>query len=813
MNKVRQITDEYRLLGVLSTAPHSTVFKAAHPETGENVAIKLINPLGPVATAASRKRFEEAMKTMEKLSAPQIPGLLDYGFAPDENAFMVTSLIEGDGIHATGSQDLGQRCAVLADIGKALQILVKKKIPHNNVSPANVMIPVQEGGASAVVTGLGTAWFLSAGERVELLSLAPDSRRYAPPELRQGDVVEGAEAAQDSYAFAVLVCDLLGLSVEGLGGPEPQVTAPGSVVGTWKDAQALTKLLNAALVADPGTRKVAFDRIARLLNSGAKRLKGVGGVDIDLPAVDTGDAGTSTDSVRREEATDAPAGQQDPNKTNPALEAKVEKEEVPPTVAIPKAAIPPPLPPEPGPAPAPGDPTPAPPTAAVPAPQQPEPIPEVSPEAAPVPAPSKAKPGLPKWAIPAAGAAAIILVSVIVAVIVAGKLEQRRAAQAVPTPVPVPTRPPAPVETEVTSIHPRLEEAELAVQEEDVAAARVALEQLTALEVASFSETERVLHEDLQRAVEGISFRQAVDELRQGVRRGDISTLQRAVSSLSEATKEELASEPGLGGEIDRARRILRAYTMLQRAQRTGDAFQVIERADAMTSVLPAYKRAARLKRDAAARIVEQADAAISARRFADAIQTLEALEEAWAGYEGVQQRIELCRVRLRETQQMQTALAQIQELDRSGRPDEAIRMLESLEVGQQFAGQAANLKAAAQRHLRELDANAPTLELAEGAKLVFRKNDTLTIPIVVKDDYRVVEVRVMLRTDLESVYRDGQLAKKSGDRWELVLSPGVHNNRSVVFYAIAEDLSGNLGRLGTASQPIEVKRKKWFQP
>ncbi|MCP4898450.1 MAG: hypothetical protein GY906_15860 [bacterium] len=818
MSKVRQITDEYRLLGVLSTAPQSTVFKAAHPETGEFVTIKLINPLGPVATAASRKRFEENMKLLQKVAIPQIPPLHDFGFTPDENAFMVTGLIEGEGVHATGAQDLGERCAMLADIGRALSTLAKKKVFHNNISPANILIPTADDGPAAVVTGLGTASFLTPGERVELLTLAPDCRRYAPPEVRVGDIEDGAEAAQDSYGYAVLICDLLGLSVEGLGRPNSEIAIPAPVVGAWKDVQTLAKVLVTALDANPKSRKVAFDRLAKLLMAGAKKLQGVGGIDLGSPAAEAEIGVQSTDSASVDAASasgsaPAPARRQDPHKTNPALDADSFEEATPQPQEAPPAA-PPPLPPDPVVAPSP---QPVPKTQVI---QQPSPqaLPDIEPEVAPAPQPAppspKSKAPLPKWAIPAAGAAAIIVVSIVVALIVTPLVTQRRSAQATPSPVPMPTR--VPITTATTgpeSIHLRLEEAELAVQNEDVAAARVALEDLTALEVASFTATERLLHEQLQRAVEGIDFRQAVDELRQGMKRGDIPMVQRAVASLSEADQDELNSEPSIGREIEKARRVMRAYTMLQRAQRSGDAFQVIGRADAMTAVLPGYRRAAQLKTDATARILGQAEAAISARRFSDAIETLEALEKAWPGREGVQERIELCRVRLRETQQTQQALSQVKDLDQSGRPDEAIAMLDRLSIGEQFAGQATSLREAAQRHLNDIDAETPVLKLPEDIKLTFRKKDTLPIPITVTDDFKVVEVRLMIRTEDETNYRDAPLTREGGNRWVLSLGPNLHLSKNVYFYAIAKDISGNIGWLASASQPVEVKKKKWFQP
>jgi serine/threonine protein kinase len=750
--------------------------------------------------------------------------LIDYGFTPDGNAFLVTELFEGVNLPVAVPESLGDRCAILADVGRALSAMARRKTFHNNLSPANILVLDEGEQAVAAVAGLGTAPFLTSGERMELATHLTDLSRYASPELKRGEAEVGTEAAQDVYSYGITICDLLGLKVEGLGKDSLKVVIPRVILEEWREARNLREPLVNALQRDPDVRRVSVDRLVKLMNAGSKGLAKLAGAkpsfteEPSTPAVST--------SAERAGPATAPPSPPRQHETNPADLEGVARGAVK-RAEVPSRPKPPPIPTTPRPTATPASqqaPTAAEPLQATPpstpaplreAEREPEVTPEVQPEPKQKPLAISKQPGNRHWLIPAIAASAVfVAVLATVVVVFINWYKGRQVEPVATTPVVTPTPTPLPTPSaEVPTMHQQLQAAELAVQEENTAAAREALDQLTALEVASFSDGERLLHQELLEAVEGIDFRQAVDELRESRKSGDITKMRRAVNALAEAPAEELDSEAGLRREVENARTILSAHTLLWRAKRAGDNLQVIERADRMISLLPAYRNAANMKEDAAREIGTQADRDVDAGNFLSAAKRLEQLKRVWPQRPGVQQRIDWCNARQRELTQGEQVLAQVRQLNQAGKPDEALKLLEGASLGDRFATQVQQTKASLQRRMQELDAGTPTVTLAQQMELVFRKNDTLKIPFDVVDDFSVVNLRLMVRSKDEASFHDAPLQQLSETRWVLELTPERHKNQTVYFYLIATDRSGHTGSLGNASQPIEVKRKKWFQP
>jgi hypothetical protein len=40
---------------------------------------------------------------------------------------------------------------------------------------------------------------------------------------------------------------------------------------------------------------------------------------------------------------------------------------------------------------------------------------------------------------------------------------------------------------------------------------------------------------------------------------------------------------------------------------------------------------------------------------------------------------------------------------------------------------------------------------------------------------------------------------------------PSLHQNKTIELYAVATDLSGHQGQLGSAEKPLAIRRKHWY--
>jgi tetratricopeptide (TPR) repeat protein len=372
----------------------------------------------------------------------------------------------------------------------------------------------------------------------------------------------------------------------------------------------------------------------------------------------------------------------------------------------------------------------------------------------------------------------------------------------VPTPVPAP------------SVDPRLEVADKALLDGDPELARSELAALSQQEIDSFTAEETELYDELMMVLEGGSRDEAIKDLRGGLAAGSVKMLRRAVTSLSDLEDDEIATEPGLAEDLDRARAALHLRTLMFRAHDSGDSAQLLERATAMIEALPKYSTAVTYRDQAAASLDREAAAAAGEGDYDRAIASLEAIVEFWPERGGVDDRLAGYRKQQRESLVDQAARADYENLlatalgkGEAGAPDEGLRMIVTSAAPSGMSQRRRDVVAALEDRLAAFDGSPPRIELAADTELAYRKNNPAQVACLITDDYRVVKAVAMLRPLGSTEYREVPLSGSEGDRYTVEVAPDVHQNKDVEIYIEAVDVSGQVGRLGSASEPLQLKR------
>ncbi len=787
MTEVKQVLDDYRLDAVLRTTVHTTVFQAAVPSTSKSVVVKLVNPPAPHVDEATRSRFLHTLVVAQGSSVRALPRILDFGFTPEGNAFLVSELVQETTtlLSALRGEDPGRLVPILVALIDAADELAIAGFHHLNLSPDNVL--VTERGVRLL--GFGTAAYLS-GATSGLWP--PQGDRYAAPELFGSDVLQRDDLwLADLYSVALIACDLLGVDIQNPGTAEPSVMVRGSESDASREFESL---VSAALRTDPGTRSVSFSEFRRVISQAEFPRRVEQSVD------EVGDALLRAVVVAND-------GEQHRPPISQADAAPV-------VVPAPAAGARPPR-----------SAARVPPSQEARAPEIPAPVATpviertdesgTDPYSATKPSLRKA-PELPRfpWALVGIATAAVVVLAVVSAFLV-GSTVRRPEPEVTPVAqLPVPTALPTPVPIEEPpSLHPLLEQAQQRLVEADLEGARAALEALSDDDVQLFSDTEKVIYDQMVGLFEPEEdYTAALQDLRGGLQQGSIRMLRRGVAGVAGLSPEEIRAEPGLQQDLDQGQAALRVHQQLWDANKAGNHLAVIEHADRMIALLPGYSGAYQLREEAAGAIEAAAETSISSREFEAAVRRLESLHRVWPDREGLVERIEWCRQRETTEQQMQAVLERALKAGAGGDPEAGLRRLAETTPSADFSQRFAQARRVLEAQLAELDAEPPVLELPPDFTPEFRKKETVVVPITVTDDYRVERVVVFVRSGDDVAFREIPLRSANGIVYPFEVTPEIHDKGDVALYAIAEDRSGHQGRLGSAEQPLLLERKRWYK-
>lgn len=262
---VKLINQRYRPVQILNRGAISVVLQARDVETGELVAIKLIDDEA-LASDITLRRFEREADLLRQLSHPNIMRLLAF-FKEGDNYHLVMPFMVGsilDLIRLKGALPVEWVRDIGLDVCDALIRAHRLGVIHRDIKPDNILLDPE---GVPILTDFGVALLVDE-TRLTGQGIILGSTGYISPEVFQG---EDADERSDIWSLGVVFYEMLaGQSLfEGnfmaiadaiLHEPIPSLRQARPDI-----PKALTALIDEMLVKDPSYRIPSVRQVAATL--------------------------------------------------------------------------------------------------------------------------------------------------------------------------------------------------------------------------------------------------------------------------------------------------------------------------------------------------------------------------------------------------------------------------------------------------------------------------------------------------------------------------------------------------------------------
>jgi serine/threonine protein kinase len=807
MSQPREITENFRLERVLKSSKSAIVFQAADPASGDVVAIKLIPPGAPAELKVCQTRFLAAMEALTSLHPPAFPLLLDHGFTPDGSAFMVMELIAGTRLDATAGSSPTRILRLLLEVVESLEKLAEKGIAHGYLAPDN-LLAVRRGESEVVkILGFGTAAFQVGALAGTGLNLADGPAQFAAPErLEPATAALEPDWRADLYSLALTTCELLGADAAPLDAATPSVTIPPQVHQRLLDPVVLRAILEQSLRRNPAARPGSLDEFRQALELS---LFGVNSQQAALLEPDFEEPFGPVPS--QPPPTPVPQSYPVTASTAPA-EPKKEKERTGPVPIHRLPEIPAePSSPEATPTQADQFVAPAETTGATVA-MPPEPKAKEVPVAPPPKvqtARAKRRPGrhVALWAALVVG----VLVAAAAALLVLWARQPRPAPRAAAAPTFIPRKPTAaPQAAAQPHAVVQLQSAEAAIALGDLVAARQALDTITPAELESLSTAEKDRYASLRETYNAQVRQTLVKELNASLKAGDLKALAATVKGIPKQDETSFSRNADFATALEEARRALNLQSLMLKAQRRGDWGEVLQQSTVLVSLVPKLGQAAELRERAAGSLERDADSLAARGSYEVALARLETVRRSWPDRKGLAERVERLKADQAADSQLGAVLTAAEKAEKDLVPEKGLAALAAATPGPRWEDRFRQARERLAKQLEQLDAAAPTVVLTPGAKLEYKKGEPAVITLRIQDDHAVKSARLFARVEGSVQYIELPLRPTSAPDYAAQISPSFHQNQTVEFFVVASDYSNHTTQLGSAQQPLKLKRKKW---
>jgi eukaryotic-like serine/threonine-protein kinase len=790
----REITEHYRIDRPLSARAEGGVFRAFDAVTGAPVALKLISMAGVPPEGA--QAFVRAMGALQALRHPTLPILFDFGFTPNGYAFLVLEQVDGRGAEALIGGAPAQILPLLSEVLDGLERMAEAELAHHNLCPENLLVVPGPAPGRIRMAGLGSALLRPPGGRPE-----GEAEGFAAPELTHPEAaaVSGAPGAADLFSLALVACRLFEARLSGSDPRSPQVVLPLGVTFELEDDQILQRELSRALRFRPDERPTCEElrRAFHRALAGAAGPRPLPPSKIFLSPEPEGLPWVAPDPGSEPAPSHADADPGDD--TNPVFHS-APAPAAPEPPAIPAAlesAAPPPVAPAPAPAPA---------TLA--------------------PLANTARPArrrLPAWVI---AAAAVLLLGLPLLLWLRGRATAPAAVPTLPAgsarpaarlPPPPATRPTAQPPPAAPALEPPLPAALAAARDawadgKDEEARR-ALAALTRGDEAALSPAACTLYRVLGASLAAAARSRQATDFRAALAAGDLPQLANALRALTVGERAALLAEPGLRKDLAAARRAVELYQRYLRAVRGGEPVELLVASGAVAAAVPRFAEAVDRRERTAAGLEGEAETLFQTGAVDAAVERLETLRRGWPERSGLSDRLARYTAEQRADQGVASALTAAAAAGERKRPDEGLAQLQGVKPTPRSAARLRETQRRLAEQLAQLDRNPPAVQLAgSAADLEYEKGQAARIRLRITDDYQVKAVTVRVRpeggawTELPC-----NRAGAAGPECTVEVPESLHQNRTIELYAVATDLSGHQGRLGSAERPQAIRRKHWY--
>lgn len=203
-----ELDANYELMEEMHAGGMGAVFKARHRHLDEPCVIKVMHPrLNDVSGA--RDRFFREAKRGKQFRHPNIAEVLAFFVATDGKAYLIMEYVDGQNLRdlltERGALDAKLVVAIGVQALAALSCLHDRQVVHRDISPDNVMLKNDAGGAPLVkLIDLGIAKALDDTMSLTGTGLFIGKMHYASPEQFGGTV----DARSDLYSLGVVLYEL-----------------------------------------------------------------------------------------------------------------------------------------------------------------------------------------------------------------------------------------------------------------------------------------------------------------------------------------------------------------------------------------------------------------------------------------------------------------------------------------------------------------------------------------------------------------------------------------------------------------------------
>ena len=271
------IAGRYQVRGLLGKGGMAQVFLALDKQTGEAVALKLLDP-GSVKQADLRARFLVEAKAAAQITHPAIVRILDVGLRDDGAPWMVTEFLFGESLGEWLRRERvmapPRAIAVLRPIALALGAAHRAGVIHRDVKPDNILLLGERNDFHDVkLVDFGFARLV--GEKgMTQAGVAVGTIEYMAPEQAVSDA---PDARTDVYALGVLMFRLLSGRLPFQSRTEPETLAhhlitpaPSPALGQAGLAPGLEMIILRALRKRPDNRYPSMDALVEDLDRVAR---------------------------------------------------------------------------------------------------------------------------------------------------------------------------------------------------------------------------------------------------------------------------------------------------------------------------------------------------------------------------------------------------------------------------------------------------------------------------------------------------------------------------------------------------------------
>lgn len=196
----------YQVLTRIGNGSSGTVYKAQHPQTGNLVAVKLVDR-AVISDAVQRLRFAQECQVSRQLDHPHIVRVLDFGLHGDR-AYMIMEFVDGPSLGARldqgGALPEAEALRIIQQVGQALHWAHQRRIIHRDVKPDNVLLGAD---GQAKLSDLGLAKDLESEQSLTRPNSGLGTPNFMAPEQFEG--AKDADVRSDLYGLAATLYMML----------------------------------------------------------------------------------------------------------------------------------------------------------------------------------------------------------------------------------------------------------------------------------------------------------------------------------------------------------------------------------------------------------------------------------------------------------------------------------------------------------------------------------------------------------------------------------------------------------------------------